>query len=203
MLVLRGPHLASRIAVKVFFLIPQGKLLRILGFDLCVGHFFTDPLREQTMFTHASFQRYNNRKKGKSKWLRSESPLWHENFPYDTATPPAFVSRAPGWFEDELISKPVFARDENKHSVPQPQPCSFFCLKELEQEPLSSQDGMTNAWDVHCCFLSLDVFTARSLSSKALSSLYQTILNLMMMAGYMDVAISEQEVVNCVVTTLL
>lgn len=43
---LKCSHLSSRIAIEVFLLIPQGKLIRVFGFDLCVRHLFAHPLQE-------------------------------------------------------------------------------------------------------------------------------------------------------------
>lgn len=97
LLFLRGPHLASRIAIKILLLIPQRKLIWILGFNFCIGHFFTYPLREEelvtTGFVVSTEVQGCNRKKRKSKWLRSVIPLCDKSFRYcmDGATPSVFV----------------------------------------------------------------------------------------------------------------
>lgn len=57
---LKHSHLSSRIAIEVFLLIPQGKLVGVFGFNLCIRHFFAHPLQEAQLCAASLQQMHNN-----------------------------------------------------------------------------------------------------------------------------------------------
>lgn len=88
-------------------MIPQGKLVGILGFNFCVGHFFTHPLEEAELVTtqlvSTEVQQNKAYKHAQIAWDRYQKSCFGMRISEST---PCLCITGPGWLRNDKPHTP-------------------------------------------------------------------------------------------------